>query len=413
VGGLSRRRLLATGAALALGAVLGRAGAAAAAPLACGVPPHEPLPFASPDPSVRWAATPAEAVVRIIHADGSYRYTVDGRFQPIRGMGYNPPETFTSTADRRLRLARDLGLMAAAGVNTLIGWNPAVIDGLALDVAQQAGLGVALPFDVDFTLDVRDAGVRRAFTDAVLGWVDQYRHHPALRVWAVGNEVLQRSVPPTWCGTAPSSRQSAWADAWSTLLVETADLIHARDPHHPVLYREAEDSYALWLARALAANPADRPWLVYGVNAYTPRLAEILDGWPERGVPTSLLVSEYAPLNAPRGERADQFRDIWGTIRARSSFVLGGAAYVWSTDGPEEVDRAFGLVDAGGTPVDDALDAISALYHADDRAGSLTPKPASSFSRQRSPMDEVWRAQRDLAAAPGSRARSGGDRDDG
>jgi hypothetical protein len=131
-------------------------------------------------------------------------------------------------------------------------------------------------------------------------------------------------------------------------------------------------------------NPTDRPWLVYGVNAYTPRLAEILDGWPERGVPTSLLVSEYAPVNVPRGERADQFRDIWGTIRARRSFVLGGAVYVWSTDGPEEVDRAFGLVDAGGTPVDDALDAISALYHANDRAGLLTPTPAGSFSRHRS-----------------------------
>ena len=184
----------------------------------------------------------------------------------------------------------------------------------------------------------------------MLAWVEQYRPHPAVRMWAVGNEVLQRSVPPAWCGTAPSASQSAWADAWSSLLVEVADLIHARDPDHPVLYREAEDSYAPWLARALAANPADRPWLVYGVNAYTPRLAEILDGWPERGIPTSLLVSEYAPLNAPHGERADQFREIWGVIQARSSFVLGGAVYVWSTDGPEEVDRAFGLVDAERHP---------------------------------------------------------------
>jgi hypothetical protein len=260
--------------------------------------------------------------------------------------------------------------MAAAGVNTLIGWNPATVDGLTLDVAQQVGLGVALPFDVDFTLDVKDTGVRRAFTSAVLAWVGQYRLHPALRMWAVGNEVLQRSVPPSWCGTAPSESQSAWADAWSTLLVEIADLIHARDPQHPVLYREAEDSYAPWLARALAASPGDRPWLVYGVNAYTPRLPEILDGWPDRLIPTSLLVSEYAPLNASRGERADRFRELWGAIRARPSFVLGGAVYVWSTDGPEEVDRAFGLVDANGEPVDDALDAISALYHADARSGS-------------------------------------------
>jgi beta-galactosidase/beta-glucuronidase len=333
------------------------------------VPPREPLPFALPDPSPRWTASPAPSVATVARAGGAYRYLVDGRPQTIRGMGYNPPEAPASRDARRARLERDLGLMAARSVNTLIGWNPAVIDGLTLDVAQHVGLGVALPFDVDFTLDVRDAAVRRAFGADVLAWVERHRAHPAVRMWAIGNEVLQRSVPPAWCGTAPSEGQAAWADAWSSLLVEVADAIHARDPDHPILYREAEDSYAPWLARALAASPADRPWLVYGVNAYTPRLAEILDTWPERGVPTSLLVSEFAPLNAPHGERADQFREIWGVIQARSGYVLGGAVYVWSTDGPEDVDRAFGLVDPDAVPVDDALDAISTLYHADTRNG--------------------------------------------
>ena len=400
-----RRLLLQSGAALALSAVLGRTGTGAVAPLACGVPPREPHPFAQPDLSAYWAATPALSKTAITRTGDAYRYEVDGRFQTIRGMGYNPPELYASPADRRARLERDLGLMAVAGVNTLIGWNPATIDGLALDVAQQVGLGVALPFDVDFTLDVTDTGVRQAFSAAVLAWVERYRSHPAVRMWAVGNEVLQRSIPPAWCGTAPSASQSAWADAWSSLLVEVADLIRARDPDHPVLYREAEDSYAPWLARALAANPADRPWLVYGVNAYTPRLAEILDGWPERGIPTSLLVSEYAPLNAPHGERADRFREIWGIIKAHARFVLGGAVYVWSTDGPEEVDRAFGLVDAGGTPVDDALDTISTLYHAEDRGG---------WTLRNGSLDhDVQTVGSGVSAASGVRSGPDGDRRDG
>lgn len=403
---MSRRRLLlTTGAAVAVAAVLGRAGTGLAAPLACGVPPREPLPFAPPDPSVGWSATPGPTVTTLTRYADTYRYEVNGFPEAVRGMGYNPPETHLSPAARQPRLERDLGLMAAAGVNTLIGWNPTTIDGLALDIAQQVGLGVALPFDVDFTLDVRDSGVRRAFIAAVLGWVEQYRLHPAVRMWAVGNEVLQRSVPPSWCGSAPSASQSAWADAWSTLLVETADLIHARDPYHPVLYREAEDSYAPWLARALDANPADRPWLVYGVNAYTPRLTEILDGWPARGIPTSLLVSEYAPMNVPHGERADHFREHWGAIRARPTFVLGGAVYVWSTDGPEEVDRTFGLVDANGDPVDDALDTISTLYHADAQSGSIL--------KNGSQVHDLWTAQRDVATDSGGRPRTGRNRDDG
>jgi hypothetical protein len=404
----SRRLLLATGAALALGTLVRRPGEIQAGPLACGVPPREPAPFAPPDPASRWTATPGPTVTTVTRsADANrYQYRVDNRGETIRGMGYNPPAVELRPGDRRQRLERDLSLMVAAGVNTLIGWNPAVIDGLTLDVAQQVGLGMAVPFDVDFTLDVRDSGIRQAFIASVLGWVEQYRDHPAVRMWAIGNEVLQRSVPPVWCSTPPSESQGAWADAWASLLVEVADLVHAHDPYHPVLYREAEDSYAPWLARALAARPGEREWLVYGVNAYTPRLAEILDGWPDRGFATSLFVSEYAPsLDAPRVERAQQFRELWGIIRARDTHVLGGAVYVWSTDGPEEVDRAFGLVDAVGEPVDDALETIAALYHQDARNGSALD--------DRSRMDDSRTAWRAVAATPGSRTRPAHDRVNG
>jgi hypothetical protein len=361
----SRRRLLLTGAALALGAAMGRTGSAGALPLACAVPPREPPPFAPPDPAASWAAPSGPVVTTVTPSTAGYDYRVGGQPETIRGMGYNPTLTDADPDARRDRLDRDLALMAGAGVNTVVGWNPAVLDGLALDVAHRHGLGVALPFDVDFTVDVTQPAAREELTAAVLAWIDQYRQHPAVRLWAVGNEVLERSVPPAWCADRPSESQDAWATAWSSLLVDLADQIHARDPHHPVLYREAEDAYAPWLARALAARPCDRPWLVYGINAYTPRLGEMLDTWPARAIPSPLLVSEFAPPNAPRGERVDQLRAIWGVIRSRSPWVLGGAVYVWSTDGPEAVDRSFGLVDASGEPVDDALDAIAALYHAD------------------------------------------------
>jgi hypothetical protein len=136
---------------------------------------------------------------------------------------------------------------------------------------------------------------------------------------------------------------------------------------HPVLYREADDAYASWLTRAIDANPADRPWLIYGVNAYTPRLAEILGHWPGHHIPTSVLVSEFAPQNASRGQRAELYREIWEIIRSFPAFVVGGAVYVWSTDGPEAVDQHFGLVDQRGAPVDDALDAIAELYTPTDQ----------------------------------------------
>jgi hypothetical protein len=401
-------------ATLSLGIALGRVSVVGAAPLPCGVPPREPLPFPLPDSAAVWNAPAGATPTSIEWTGAGFEYRVAGQPAVVRGMGYNPPIGGLPLDARRQRIKSDLSLMAASGVNTVIGWNPAVFDGLLLDVAHRHGLGVALPFDVDFTLDVREAATRRELTSTVLRWVEQYRAHPAVRLWAVGNEVLQRSVPPAWCSQPPSDSQSDWADAWSTLLVDVADQIHAADPDHPILYREAEDAYAPWLARALSARPAPRPWLVYGVNAYTPRLAEILDGWPDRQIPTSLLVSEFAPLNAPRGERAAQFREIWRTIRARSARVLGGAVYVWSTDGPEEVDRAFGLVDPSGEAVDDTLETIAALYRGDTVAttGHENGARADAMSSGRRPV-AVPAAASGAAAASGGHARADGAPADG
>jgi hypothetical protein len=365
-----RRRLLLGGASLALATAVARAEAILARPLACAVPPRDPVPFGPPDPGVGWSAPPGAVPTTISVSMDGFIYHVGHQPETIRGMGYNPVVAGLTPEQRRARLQRDLSRMASAGVNTLLGWNPAAIDGLTLDVAYWAGIGVTLPFDVDFSMDVLDAAARSAFTTSVLAWVDQYKQHPALRIWALGNEVLQRSVPPAWCSSPPTEEQAAWSSAWSSLLLETADAIHERDPLHPVLYRESEDAYAPWLTRAIDANPADRPWLIYGVNAYTPRLGEILGHWPGHHIPTSLLVSEFAPPNAPRGERAELYREIWGVIRSFPAFVVGGAVYVWSTDGPEAIDQQLGLVDEHGTPVDDALDTIADLYTTADRVAA-------------------------------------------
>jgi hypothetical protein len=376
---IDRRRclILVGGAALALGSALGAHRTVSAAPAGCALPPRDPAPFAAPDPSVGWSAPPGPTPTTIRASRHGYIYKVAGRPETIRGMGYNPVVDGLTPEQRQTRLARDLSLMAEAGVNTLIGWNPSAIDGLALDVAHQAGIGVALPFDVDVTLDVRDPSVQQTFTSAVLAWVTQYKEHPALRIWAIGNDVLQRSVPPDWCSALASDEQAGWSAAWCDLLLETADAVHAIDPLHPVLYREADDAYAPWLARAMDRRPAERRWLIYGMNVYHPRLATVLGRWPGRHVPTPVLVSEFAPLNAPRQDRTARLRELWAVIRSFRAYVLGGAVYVWSTNGPDEMDRQVGLVDANGTPVDDAFDTVATIYHADERRAATTASPAA------------------------------------
>jgi hypothetical protein len=49
-------------------------------------------------------------------------------------------------------------------------------------------------------------------------------------------------------------------------------------------------------------------------------------------------------------------------IRERPEMVLGGVVYTWATEGPEDLDRVFGLTDSEGRPVDGSLQALSRLF---------------------------------------------------
>ena len=49
---------------------------------------------------------------------------------------------------------------------------------------------------------------------------------------------------------------------------------------------------------------------------------------------------------------------MWRTIRAYPQWVLGGAPYVWTTQGPEPVDAKWGLMDGQSRPVDNTFDLL-------------------------------------------------------
>jgi beta-galactosidase/beta-glucuronidase len=310
--------------ALIVLALLALAGGASA----CGIPSGRPL----------WAE---EALRR---ERGTYRFT---------------PE------QRAARLDADFAAMSQLGVNTLVGWDPAEFDETLMEHAAAHGLGVVLPFDLDPQADYTDPDYRAELSAQVMAWVDQYRAYPALRMWGLGNEVLHKIVHPVWVGAQDPAR-ARQARAFSDWLVETADAIHAADPDHPVTYRSAEDAFAPWVVEALRRRGGGpRPWFVWGTNCYQNYLSDIVDEWPSVGMSSALWVSEFAPGGEAVPDRPDGFRRMWGYVRRHPDYVLGGAVYAWTRDGPEGVDRDFGLTD-DGTPVDGrSLDAISELFHQD------------------------------------------------
>lgn len=321
-----------------------------------------PTPTVSVPPPIATPPASGPTVVTVSGANYSYVYRVNGRRQVIRGMGYNPTYAQLPAEERARRYERDFGMMRRAGVNTVLGWVTEEFDGLLLDKAQEQGLGVIMPYHLDPELDYTDPAVRDRVARNVLDWVQRYRNHPAVRMWGLGNEVLHKLVYPSWLRLRGDPVLEARADAFAAFYVDLIDRVHQLDPNHPVVYREAEDAYLPRMREALSRGEVRRPWFVYGINIYTPRLAEVIAAWPTQGLDAALLISEFAPGGAGPADRPRGYHEMWEMIRARPERVLGGAPYVWTTNGPEEVDRVFGLVDQYGKPVDGSLAAIGRLF---------------------------------------------------
>jgi hypothetical protein len=294
---------------------------------------------------------------------GAWQYLVDGVPDTIRGVGYNPQYAALSVADRSALYQRDFADMRRLGINAIEGWFEGQFDSVTLDNAARNGIGVLMPFELNQDWPYENPNVQQSILDHVSAYVERYKGHPAVRMWAPGNENLHRILYARWVSqeNVPSAR--ARADAFAAFLPRLVDRIHELDPDHPVVYRDAEDVYLTRISSAFSQTGVDRPWLIYGANVYsTARLQQIVSQWPAQWPGQPLLVSEFAPGGVGPAERPLGFQQQWAVIRSRPDVVLGGMAYTWATNGPEDLDRVFGLVDPGGVPTDGALAALGGVY---------------------------------------------------
>jgi hypothetical protein len=295
--------------------------------------------------------------------NGSWQYLVDGQPEVIRGVGYNPQYAALPVSERVRLYQRDFSAIRSIGANTIEGWFENQFDEVTLTVAAQNHLGVILPFDLNQDWDYADPAVQAGVLQLVSDWVLRYRDHPALRMWAPGNENLHRFLYRNWISQEQLPQARKRTQAFAAFLVRLVDRIHDLDPDHPVLYRDAEDVYLNWLRPSFETPPTLRPWLVYGANVYSiARLEQIIATWPAPWVGGPLVISEFAPAGRGPDERALGYREDWRRIRARPGMVLGGLAYTWAANGPEELDRVFGLVDANGVAFDSALAGLGAAF---------------------------------------------------
>jgi glycosyl hydrolase family 2 len=313
--------------------------------------------------------------VTIAHpTDATWQYVVDGMPEDIRGVGYNPWYSGMDPTQRAALYDRDFSDMHRLGINTIEGWFETQFDSVTLDAAARNGIGVLMPFELNQDWDFTNPNVQESILEHVSAYVDKYKDHPAVRMWAPGNENLHRVLYAHWVSQANNPQSQARAQAFAQFLPVLVDRIHQLDPNHPVVYRDAEDVYLPWITNAFAQAGGSRPWLVYGANVYSAaRLQQIVSSWPVQWPGQALLISEFAPGGMSPADRPLAFQQQWNVIRSRPDAVLGGLAYAWSTNGPEDLDRVFGLVDPNGVPTDGGLAALSAVYLAETNIAQSAP----------------------------------------
>ena len=109
------------------------------------------------------------------------------------------------------------------------------------------------------------------------------------------------------------------------------------------------------------------------MNIYSMELERILEDWPGYGLDRPLFVTEFGAEPEWMGGRAAGYVDMWRTIRAYPEYVMGGAPYVWTTEGPEPVDIKWGLMDGNARPVDDTFELLKEEWLKEEGAARRCP----------------------------------------
>ncbi len=221
-----------------------------------------------------WGAARAE-----VRLDGE-RVLVDGRPFQVRG------------AAGTVRL----DVLKGAGANTIRTYGEA--PDAVLAEAQRLGLRVIVGFWLEHPrrgFDYRDPRQAQEQLDALAAFVRKYRHHPALLMWGLGNEVESELTDDSavWPGIG-----------------QAAKLVRELDPKHPIMAVLAEAG-GTKIARLIKAAPDVD---VLGVNSYGEALPSLPARVRGQGWKGPLIVTEAGPIGQWQAQRKP-----WGAAIEPSS----------------------------------------------------------------------------------------------
>ena len=306
-------------------------------------------------------AEPSE--VRLVSQPGGFQILRNGQPYFIRGAGAD---------ERRFDSA------AAAGANSIRLWGEANL-GSSLDVAQALGLTVCAGFwlgQVRQGFDWDNADALSEQRERLRATVTKYKNHPALLLWAIGNEMED-----------PEGKNGA---VWNAIN-DLAAMVKQIDPGHPTMTVIAEIGGEKVKNIHRLCPAID----IVGINSYGGALT-LAARYRELGGTKPYILTEFGPpgiweiekdlLGAFREptstEKAEIYRRIYqGAVLEQPGLCLGSYVFYWGQK-QEVTSTWFSMLLPDGSRLG-AADALSELW---------TEKPLSN----RSPMimmvevDKQW-----------------------
>lgn len=279
-------------------------------------------------------------VVRIVRSGTSFQLLRDDAPYRIRGIGGQ---------DR-------LALAAASGANSTRTWGSGNA-GQVLDDAAKLGMTVTVGVWLSHNAnDFNDPVYKDAVRGELERLLDQYRNHPALLFWALGNELNLGAATP----------------AAFQFVQELAARVHERDPNHPtmtVLADAPRDVIGLVTAHAPAIDVlgvnsyGGLPWLRGKIDEASFTGPFVVTEWGPNGHWEVPSTSWARPIEQTSEQKRLMYQERYRTIESWSDRCFGSYAFLWGQK-QERTPTWYGLfaerrpelgLDGEATPAVEAL----------------------------------------------------------
>ncbi|WP_328498724.1 discoidin domain-containing protein [Streptomyces sp. NBC_00414] len=276
----------------------------------------------------------AGSVVRVTGSQGNWQLTVDGSPYQVKGLTWGPA---VADAGRYMPDVRSMG------VNTIRTWGTDASSKALFDSAAANGIKVVAGFWLQpgggpgsggCVNYLTDTAYKNQMLDEFPKWVQEYKDHPGVLMWNVGNESVL-GLQNCYSGDELEQQRNAY----TTFVNDVTKKIHGIDPNHPVTSTDA------WVG-AWSYYKRNAPDLdLYAVNAYN-AVCDIKSAWEQGGYTKPYIVTESGPAgewevpddaNGVPQEPTDQakaegYTKAWGCVTGHRGVALGATMFHYGTE---------------------------------------------------------------------------------